>query len=173
LTRTKFTGVIAAALISSFVAPLSWAGQRSQSQSLSASQGVALIARMPETASLAWLINPVPQNSLQDGQTAEMVVLRETWAFAGGQTLDAECQVTTGPQATAQVFTSRGQYPATGFAASFLETSPVQTFPLVTNFDPAKGSVTDTQILLIIHNAGDNESGGDASASVRITVVAL
>jgi hypothetical protein len=163
--------VIAATWIVSLVAPLSWAGQRSPAEIHSAGQSVALIAWLPETASVTGFVSPVPQTLLEDGQTAEMVVLHQSWTFAPGETLDAECQVITEPQATAQLFTSKPQYLATGFLspASFLGTSRVQTFPLVDNFDPAKGFLTDTQILLIVHNIP-----GDASAAtVRITAVAL
>jgi hypothetical protein len=108
---------------------------------------------------------------LEDGQTADMVVLQESWAFARGQTLQAECQVVTEPDATAELFTSKPQYLPSSFVspASFLGTRQVRTFPLVDGFDPAKGSLTDTQILLIVRSI----PGDTSSASVRITVVAL
>jgi hypothetical protein len=77
----------------------------------------------------------------------------------------------TEPQATAELFSSRAQVLADSFVstASFLGAGQVRTFPLVTSFDPAKGSRSDTQILLIVHSA----PGDTSSASVHITVVAL
>jgi hypothetical protein len=171
LKRAKFIGVIAATWVISFVAPLSWAGQRSPGEFLSGGQSVALVARMPETASVAGFVSPVPQDLLEDGEAAEMVVLQESWTFARGETLDAKCEVITGPQATAELFTSKPQYLRTSFLspASSPGTSQVRTFPLVANFDPARGSLSDTQILLIVHRIPEDAS----SASVRITVVAL
>ena len=171
LKRARSIGVIAATWVISFVAPLSWAGQRSPGEFHSAAQSVTLVAQLPSTASVAGFISPVPQDLLEDGQTADMVVLQESWTFARGETLAAECQVMTEPQATAELFTSRPRYLANSFVspASFLGSSQVRTFPLVANFDPAKGSLRDAQILLIVHS-----SPGDASsASVRITVVVL
>jgi len=171
LERAKSIGVIAATWIISFVVPLSWAGQRPLGEIHSAGQSVTLVAYMPDTASMAWSISPVPQTLLEDGQTGHMVVLQQSWTFARGETLHAEAQVMTEPQATAQLFTSEPQHLATGFAspASFLGTSQVRTFPLVANFDPARGTLRDTQILLIVHEIPEDAS----SASVRITVVAL
>jgi hypothetical protein len=50
----------------------------------------------------------------------------------------------------------------------------VRTFPLVADFDPGKGTLTDTQILLIVRGATGRSVPGEASsADVRITVVAL
>ena len=170
MKRAKFIGVIAAALVISFVAPLSWAGQGT-GEIHSAGQSVALVARMPETASVAGMVSPVPQELLEDGQTGDMVVLQESWTFAPGQTVDAQCQVMTGPGVTAEMLTSKPQYLGNSFlgTASVAGTNQVQTFPLVSGFDPAKGSLSDTQILLIVHSA----TGDTSSASVRITVVAL
>jgi hypothetical protein len=171
MKRAKSIRVIAAMWVLSFVAPLSWAGQRSPGELQSAGQSVTLVARMPETASVAGFTWAVPQTLLKDGQTADMVVLRQSWTFARGETLDAEGQVITEPQATVQLFTSRPRDLAGGLASStsFLGTSQVRTFPLVADFDPAKGSLRDTQILLIVRSVPD----GNSSASVRITVVAL
>jgi hypothetical protein len=171
MQRAKCMGVLAGIWILSLVAPLSWAGQQSAGEIHSAGQGVTLVAQLPNTASVAGYISPVPQSLLEDGQTADMVVLQESWTFGRGETLDAQCQVMTGPDATAELFTSRSQYLATSFArpASFVGTSQVRTFPLVDNFDPAKGSLNDTQILLIVPSI----PGDTSSASVRITVVAL
>jgi hypothetical protein len=159
--------VIAGAWVISLVVPLSWAGQGV----VSAGQSVALVARMAETASVAGYVSPIPQDLLEDGQSAEMVVLQQSWTFGRGQTVDAECEVVTGPGATAEVFTSEPQDLASSFVrtASSLGTRQVRTFSLVDNFDPAKGSRWDTQILLIVHDT----PGETSSASVRITVVAL
>jgi hypothetical protein len=166
----KYIRAIAVASVISLVAPLCWAGQLSPGEIHSGGQSVVLVAQLPETASTTWFVSPVPQASLQDGQTADLVVLRQAWTFARGETLNAECQVTTEPQATAQLLTSTPQY-----LDSFLGTRSLPgtrqewKFPLVTDFDPGKGSVTDAQILLIVRNA----PGEASSASVRITVVAL
>jgi hypothetical protein len=162
--------VIAATLFISFVAPL-WAGQQSSGELHSAGQGVTLLARMPETASVAGFIMPVPQALLEEGQTADVVVLRQSWTFARGETLDAQGQVIADPQTTIQLFISKPQHLATGFAGStsFHGTSQVRTFPLAAGFDPAKGTLKDAQILLIVRSA----SGESSPASVRITVIAL
>jgi hypothetical protein len=164
-------GVSAATWVISLIAPLSWAGQRSPDEIRSAAQSVTLVARLPTTAGVAGLIRTVPQTLLGDGQTAEMVVLQESWTLARGQTFAAECQVMTEPHATAEVFTSQPQNRATSLvsSAAFLETKEVRTFPLVTNLDPAKGFQWDTQILLVVHHI----PGETSAASVRITVVAL
>jgi hypothetical protein len=172
LQRTKSIGVLAAVWIVAFAAPPpSWAGPQSPGGLRSAGQGVTLVAQLPDTAGMAWFISPVAQAMLEDGQTAEMVILQQSWTFARGETLDAQCQVTTEPQATAQLFTSKPQDLVTSFVspASLLGTSQVRTFPLVANFDPANGSQTDAQILLIVHGG----PGDASSASVRITVIAL
>jgi hypothetical protein len=171
LKQAKSIGVSAAAWVVWLIAPLSWAGQRPPDEIRSAAQSVTLFAQLPTTAGVAGLIRAVPQTLLGDGQTAEMVVLQESWTLARGQTLDAECQVMTEPHATAEVFTSKPQNRATSLVspASFLETRRARTFPLVTDFDPARGFQWDTQILLIVQHI----PGETSSASVRITVVAL
>ncbi len=174
--RAQRIGIIAAAWIMAFAAPLLWAGQQAGGGIQSGAQGVVLVATMPGAASMASLVSPVPQNLLEDGQTGEMLVLQQSWTLGRGETLDAQCQVVAGPQANAQLFTSRTQYLPSSFVstASSLGSSQVQTFPLVTGFDPAKGSLTDAQILLVVHGIpGQSAPGGDSSVSVRITVVAL
>lgn len=121
---------------------------------------------------MAWLIRPVPQTLLENGQTADLLVLQELWTFARGETLDAECQVMTEPQAAAVLFGSDPQDSDPSLLyrpTSFLPTSQVRTFPLVTKFDPARGPLTDSRFLVIFRNA----PGGIFSAGVRITVVAL
>jgi hypothetical protein len=171
MKRAKSIGVIAAIWAISLVAPPAWAGQQAAGEIHSGGQSVVLVARMPETASVAGYVTPIPQDLLEDGQTGDMVVLQESWTFAPGQTVAAECQVMTGPGATAELLTSKPQYLANSFLSTALSsgTSQVQTFPLITGFDPAKGSLSDTQILLIVRGAAEEAS----SASVRITVVAL
>jgi hypothetical protein len=173
LQRAGFIGPIAATWIIALVAPLSWAGQRPPGEFQSGPQSVTLVAHLPNTVGVGAHITPVPQTLLESGQTADMVVLQESWTFARGETFVAECQVTTEPQATATLFTSKPQDPqelAASFAspASFLAGRQVRTFSLVTGFDSAKGSQWDTQILLIARSGS-----GDNAASVRITVVAL
>jgi hypothetical protein len=164
-------GVLATAWMFSFVVVFSWAKPQSSGEFHSAAQSVRLFAQLPETAGVAWFIRPVPQTLLENGQTADVVVLQESWTFARGQTVEANCQVVTEPQAAAEFFSSKPQYVATSFSppASFLGTSQVQTFPLVAKFDPARGPMTDTQSLVIVRNA----HGDVSSAGVRITVVAL
>ena len=100
-----------------------------------------------------------------------MVVLQQSWTFGRGETLQAECQVAAGAHTTAELFTSKAQPLATGFlgSAPFLAPNQTRTFPLAAAFDPAQGSLSDTQILLFASDAP-----GDApSATVRITVVAF
>jgi hypothetical protein len=170
MKRAKSIGVIAAIWAISLVAPPAWAGQQAGGEIHSGGQSVALVAWMPETASVAGYVAPIPQDLLEDGQTGDMVLLQQSWTFAPGQTVASECQVVTGPGATAELFSSKPQYLANSFLSTALSsgTSQVQTFPLITGFDPAKGSLSDTQILLIVRTPGDT-----SSASVRITVVAL
>jgi hypothetical protein len=175
MKRTKSIRVIAATWILSIAAPLSWAGPQSAGEIRSTGQSVALVAHLPNTARVAWLVSPVPQDLLEDGQSADLVVLQESWTFARGETLEAECRVMTEPDAMAELFTSRPQYFQTSFVspASF-GTRQVRTFPLVADFDPGKGTLTDTQILLIVRGATGRSVPGEASsADVRITVVAL
>jgi hypothetical protein len=169
LKPAKAIGIISAIWALSFVAPPAWAGQGAEIHS--GTQSVALVARMPETASVAGLITPVPQELLEDGQSAETVLLQQSWTFAPGQTLSAECEVATGPQATAEIFTSGSQNLINGFVSAVPSVGAGETrsFPLVSGFDPAKGTVTDTQMLLIAHDS----PGEDLSASVRVTVVAF
>jgi hypothetical protein len=171
LKRPGSIGVIAAACILSLIAPLSWAGQPQAGLLPSSGQSITLVAQLPDTAHVAGFISPVPQASLEDGQTAEMVVLQQSWTFARGETLDAQCQVMTDPQTTAELFTAKPRYLPAAFlgSSSSLGTGQVRTFPLVSGFDPANGSMSDAQILLLLHNA----PGVASSASVRITVVAF
>lgn len=169
MKRTQFIGAILAMGIISLVAPLSWAGQRPAGEMRSAGQSVVLIAQLPGTASVAGFVSPVPQTLLEDGQTGELVILKQSWTLGRGETLDAQAQVVTEPDATAQLFGAEPQPLLNSFVASSVESSRVQTFPLVTDFDPAKGSLTDTRILLVVHN----RPGDTSSASVRVTVVAL
>jgi hypothetical protein len=169
LKRTKTLGIVAATWALLFVVLPAWAGQAAEVHS--GAQSVVLMARMPETASVAGLVTPVPQELLGNGQTAETVLLQQSWTFAQGQTLQAECTVAMGPQATAEMFTSGSQFMACGFvsAAPSVGANQTRSFPLITKFDPAKGTLTDSQILFIAHGA----SGDDLSASVRVTVVAF
>jgi hypothetical protein len=164
--RAQAIGAIAAAWIS-LVVPALCAGQSLPAEIRSNGQSVTLVARMPETASMAWLVTPVPQASLQDGQAAELVVLQQTLAFERGQTVTAQGQIVAGPEATAQVFTSKPQQGAGSALVNGV--NQVRTFPLVSGFDPAQGSARDTQILLIRHEI----STDDVSATLRITMVAL
>jgi hypothetical protein len=167
----KLNRAVAAAWIISLVAPPSWAGQQPPGEFHSAAQTVTLVAQLPDAASVAGLISPVPQDLLADGQTAEIVTLRESWTFAQGETLDAQCEVVTEPEAAAELFTSKAQYLATSLisTASSFGARQVRTFPLVAGFDPAKGLLTNEQSLLIVHNV----AGDTSSAAVRITITAV
>jgi hypothetical protein len=161
--------LVAAAVITVLTAPLSWA--QSQPSFNSAAQGVSLIAQLPGTAQVAWSVQPVPQTMLDPGQTAEVVVLQESLTLGRGQTLDAKCQVITDPDAGAAFFPSQPQDMVSSFLGTDSSTANGhgQTFPLLTNFDPAHGSTTDSQSIVIFRNS----SKGSPSGIVKLTIAAL
>jgi hypothetical protein len=165
----RFIALVTAAVTTALMASPAWT--QTQSGFHSAAQGVELVAQLSGTAQVGWSVEAVPQPMLELGQTADVVVLQESFTLGRGQTLDAKCQVIAGPQAGAAFFHSQPQ----NMVSSFLDTGASaannheQTFPLVINFDPSHGSATDYQSIVIFGKG----SGSAPSATVRITVVAL
>jgi hypothetical protein len=173
LKRSKSIGLISAACMASLVVQCSWAGRHSgiDFQTNSNQQSIRLVARLPETVRVAWVVQPVPQDLRLKGQAADLVVLQESWTFARGETLDAQCEVTTDPTVVARLLPSAPSDSAAILAHRdwFLSASGIQTYSLATKFDPGRGSLTDTRFLLLIHSG----SAPSVPASVHITVVAL
>jgi hypothetical protein len=145
-------------------------GAQTQGGFQSGAQSVALVAQLSSAAQVGWSVRALPQSMLSPGQSAEIVVLQESWTLGLGQTLDANCRVVTEPGSAAEFLASQTQSIVTAFASANPSVGARQErmFPL-TNGPIRGGSASDSQSIVIFGDVSERAPSG----AVRITVVAL
>ncbi len=149
---------------------------------LAGTASVALVAQIPESASVAWSIQPAPGLALKDGSRASILVLQSTWHFAMGRSVTSTARldaVSEQSQSAALLplqllddSSSAGSTRKFDFASapafSFLPRTAPTRISLRDNFDPRLGRQTQTDALLVFHSAAPAQT-----PVVIITVTAL
>jgi hypothetical protein len=136
----------------------------------SGTKSIALIAQLSSAAQIEWSVRTLPQAMLSPGQSAEIVVLQESWTLGRGQTLDANCRVVTEPGSTAELMPSQAQSIVTSFAGANASAEIGQERMFALTSGPVRaGSASDSQSIVIFGDVSERTPSG----AVRITVVAL
>jgi hypothetical protein len=144
-----------------------WAAQ---AQLSSRAAGVALVARMPETAGVQWAELPASEFQ-QQGTWGNLIVVRGDYHLATGETVYAEARVegraSDGAELVVVYSTARGADELAAYG--FLSHRPLTKVSLLAELDPRTGKKEQIDALLV----GGTENSRGEKPLLRITVTAF
>lgn len=124
---------------------------------------VTLIARLPESATVRWTVQPVPGIQSQRGLQSNLVTVQSMWVFGAGQTVRAVAQLEGDDQGASLIALDGPDLLRTAAIHGFLSTPSMRTVPLLADFLLRNSARVDTNHLLV--------TGSDSPTAERILCI--